>query len=319
MYEEILKPISPKVESASSGPDAIRMIRSRKFDLVSCDINLGITHPENPDGFPDTKIAGADGRTVIREVSERRAGNGIVVITGIDHDETISVVIRDEARVERLRMTLNTYIEEMFPGKNPCLKKGSKSTIQECIKIFKEVLSYEKLIKLAEALPHVVPPYTIDLSGKSRNEFDPILAIKSRKVRGVSVPITHKKDALFLYSLGKVKDTDPYFVTKEFVCGIYEVNNAGSLKEPKLSKVANTCIDSTKRRIRKLGLEPKELFVSIRESGWKLHSNVELRGFANVNLRSPGFGGEYQERDMMNDIEDHNAIDPNDERYLCDE
>ena len=317
MYEEILSPVSPVVESANSGPAAIRMIRSREFDLISCDINLGSTHPV-VDGLPDRKVEGADGRKVLREVSEKQACNGVVVITGIDHDETISMVVPEKGELKRLKMNLDVYIDELFPDKSLCLKKDPDSTIsniQESIIIFKEVLPYERLIKLAEALPRLVPPYTIDLSAKYKyqNEYDrdfnlaPNIVIKSRLVRNVSIPIINKADSLFLYSLGKLKDTDQFYISKEFVCEIYNGIDADS------------CVTSARRRLKKLGLVPKELFLNEWKLGWKLNHNVKLQGFGDVDKRNPGSGGKYQKRDRINDIEDVDAEDPNDEQYEFDE
>ena len=153
------------------------------------------------------------------------------------------------------------------------------------------------------------------------DDFDPEIAIKSKSVRGVSMPIAHKDDAMFLVALGQSKNTEPYYVGEKRVCVFYDRKQYSVIEESKLSedekqakfsKTAKIRIDSAKLRLRKMGLDPKQLFEKIpNESAWRLHPSVTLRGFASVNKRSPGFGGEYQERDMMNDIEDPDAIDLN--------
>jgi len=153
MYEKILAQMSPVVETASSGQDAINRIKNvknDKFHILSCDINLGSTHPRTTEDMPDTSIPGADGRAVLRLASKLEACNGVVVITGLQHDEELEVVIPDEVERKHLKMALDTYLQELFPGRNLCLNKHPDVSVTESIAVYMEKLRLEELLKLCD-------------------------------------------------------------------------------------------------------------------------------------------------------------------------
>lgn len=151
MYKEIIPQC--QVNSASSGPDALRMIENgERFDLLSLDINLGITHPKTEVGQPDLdlNVHGADGRSVLRRAHELKACKGVIVITGLAHDTTLALVIPDLEERKRVRMTLHAYLQDLFPGKNLYLQKYPESKIPESIRDFRKALSCKRLLSLCE-------------------------------------------------------------------------------------------------------------------------------------------------------------------------
>lgn len=140
MYRNIFSHLSTSIETAISGQQAIRRIRDgENFNLISCDINMGLTHPRATDGSLVT-ADGADGRSVLRVASEHKACNGIVVITGFDQDKTYEFVVPDEGQRRRIHMTLHAYLDGLFPGRNLYLKKGQEYPPAECVEVFKDVL-----------------------------------------------------------------------------------------------------------------------------------------------------------------------------------
>ncbi|MBC8359425.1 MAG: response regulator [Candidatus Aminicenantes bacterium] len=149
MYKQIIPQCH--VNSASSGIDALRMIENgEKFDLLSLDINLGITHPKTEVGHPDLNVYGADGRSVLRRAHELNACKGLIVITGLAYDTTLALVIPDLEESKRVRMTLHAYLQDLFPGKNLYLKKYPESKIPESIRVFMKALSCKRLLSLCE-------------------------------------------------------------------------------------------------------------------------------------------------------------------------
>lgn len=300
MYKEIIPQCH--VNSASSGLDALRMIENgEKFDLLSLDINLGITHPKTEVGHPDLNVHGADGRSVLRRAHELNACKGVIVITGLAYDTTLALVIPDKKDLMRVKSTLDEYLEDLFPGRKLYLQKIAGCTAVECVSQYKKVLKREKIIRLCKVLPSVPPPYTVHYSG---NEVAPSISIRSRSNRAAFMSIIHKGDALFLYWLGKLKDTDPFFVPKKMVCGIYRGTQSQNLNKSKLSQYADTDINSLRRRLRKGGIDPYALFDSVRGLGWKIKPDVILRGFASVNVRGRGFGEKFGDHDMIDDLSD---------------
>lgn len=69
--------------------------------------------------------------------------------------------------------------------------------------------------------------------------------------------------------------------------------------------------------LRKQGLNPDDFLVAVRGLGWKLNPDINLRGFANVNVRNPGFGGKHRSHDILDNIPDPTSLDPWD-RLDCD-
>lgn len=301
MYKEIIPRCH--VNSASSGLDALRMIENgEKFDLLSLDINLGITHPKTEVGRPDLNVHGADGRSVLRRAHELNACKGVIVITGLAYDTTLALVIPNKKDLMRVKSTLDEYLEDLFQGRKLYLQKIAGCTAVECVSQYKEVLKREKIIRLCKVLPCVPPPYTVHYY--SGNEDAPSISIRSRSNRAAFMSISDKGDGKFLYWLGKIKDTAPFFVTKKSVCAIYRGEPSKNLNKSELSQYAETDINSLRRRLRKGGIDPCALFDCVRGLGWKIKPDVTLRGFASVNVRGRGFGGKFGGHDMIDDLPD---------------
>ena len=131
--------------------------------------------------------------------------------------------------------------------------------------------------------------------------------VRSKRHPEHIVRIIHARDAMLLYSLAYIKKSGKP-VTKEIACGIYRGRQVKGLAKSDLSRYADIDINSFRRRLRKLGLSPDDLFVIERnvdekERGWKLHPDVNIRGVATVDARS-------KVRIYSEDIADPNSLNP---------
>jgi hypothetical protein len=252
------------------------------------------------------KIPGADGRKILRTAHEERACNAVVVITGLDHAEDLQVIIPDEEERRRVKMTLDFYLDKLFPGRHLYFKKDPGISVADCIKTYKGVLTRGEILRLCEFRPGSQTQYTIELGG---DEFAPRIVIKSGD-KGI-FPIRNPKDGNFLYWLAEMRKSEPYCVLRRMVCAIYRGKERGrDLDESKLSYYADIDINSFRRRLTAQGLDPDNILIPVRGLGWKLNPAVRLIGFGTVNVRSPGFGGRYKELDMLEDIEDPDSPHP---------
>ncbi len=150
MYKDIVYPDEVILHSAASGPEAIRFLENEKYDVLSLDINLGSTHPRESNEKPDIGIPGADGRTVLRKAEELSGCNSVIVITGIHIDDTLSFFLTGE-EVNVVRMTLQIYLNETFPGNHLYLMKMNvkEKPMREQIDIFKEQITRERLYSIS--------------------------------------------------------------------------------------------------------------------------------------------------------------------------
>lgn len=131
LYETILAPDEPEVITASRVPDARRLLKSRKFDLISVDLNLPAMHPED-----------GDGRTIIRYSSARQAASGLIVITGLSPFDRIQ-------SLDGLQ-TLSVFMNRHFPGRNLYLPKNRDKTVEENVAVFRLGLQRRDLLALRE-------------------------------------------------------------------------------------------------------------------------------------------------------------------------
>jgi hypothetical protein len=150
--------------------------------------------------------------------------------------------------------------------------------------------------------PVLPPPYVLDYAGGS--EDNPTMSIRSRSSRGAGASLRDPRDARLAYWLGKVHTSGPPFhVPKAMVCAIYCGTTA--LPDTEIVEKANMRVQSFKRRLARDGIDPHALVDTVRGAGWKLHPTVHLgRGFRSVFPYTPGFGGAYRGRDLLDDLPD---------------
>ena len=123
MYEELLRRTAVvRCTPASSVGEAVRLLGTQSFDLLSLDIRLA-----------DRPGAGeaASGRTVLRVAAENRSCTAAIAITGCQHDEKLDVVLPGEARA--IRMGLDAYMQRLFSSRRLVLHKEPGQTLEENI------------------------------------------------------------------------------------------------------------------------------------------------------------------------------------------
>lgn len=152
MYIKVLKQanVQPVVQLASSGREALQMLRPAAFDLLSLDINLGLTQPTNARGLPDLSIPGANGLDVLEEAYKQQACSGVVVVTGIQHDTTFDVVVPDRSERQRIKTTLPVHLNKLFPDKNRVLYKDPGASMNEALRIYRDILTPQNILHLCE-------------------------------------------------------------------------------------------------------------------------------------------------------------------------
>lgn len=283
MYKEIIPQCH--VKSADSGPSALRAITNgENFDLLSLDINLGSTHPKTAAGQPDLKVQGADGRSVLRKFHEKNACNGVVVITGLNYDETITFVIPNENEFRRVRSSLQVFLNTLFPSRHLYINKIKDiQTAEDNIKIIRKDLTFDKITSICQPLHGVPPPYTIELTIKNS------ILIRSQKRRDSSIVITHPKDKALIELMCMMKKyPEQNWIEKKTVCAIYRGEKAKNSNNADTAQYAESDINSFKRRLKNKGIDIEVLFEVVRGLGWKLRDDVHLIGFASVDKRTSG-------------------------------
>lgn len=100
LFGSIKPPVRYSVESTRKGQEAINLLRQKRYDLLSLDINLGSTHPTTADGSLDRTYGGVDGRDLI-ELAKTTGCHGLIVISGFAHDDTVIKLYEFDAENER--------------------------------------------------------------------------------------------------------------------------------------------------------------------------------------------------------------------------
>ena len=275
LYRELLPDAT--VQGTRSGEEALQRLKSEHFDLLSVDVNLGETHPTGPDGGLDYSVPGYDGLDVLEKAAEWKACTGVLLVTGIQHDEQLHFIVRNEGKRHAATMTPMTYLDQHFPGRNALLLKNAELDVQASIGVFRTALSSQGLRSLArppkaraDGLP---PPYTLDCDDR---QIPPRIRVLSRSSRPNFVAIREPADSFFLRQLMSSQRSGT-FLTDDEVLQAY----------PDLSK-AQIAVDSFRRRLRKLGVEPRHLIVRLTSGrsecrGWEFHRSVRLRGVASIS------------------------------------
>jgi len=137
MYQEIFSPGEVICTLAANSDEAVDALQHRDgmYDLLSLDLLLG----------------GTDGRTVLRVARQTHAVRAVAVITGFDQAELaeeFQVVVPDRHQRRVASMTMDAYIQELFPGNHLYLRKDLTASIEENVEVFAEVLAGGRLLGL---------------------------------------------------------------------------------------------------------------------------------------------------------------------------
>lgn len=294
MYQEILSDLSPVVQSATWGQEAIQALEAEHFDLLSLDINLSQDHPRDASGQPDLSVPGIDGTDVLEFAAERKACNAVVVITSILSTESAEFVIRDAERRRRVLMTPIEYVNRLFPDRAKVLHKRPGISVAESIQQYREVLTpgvLRQMIGSREAEPSVLPPYALDYDDRAT---PPRITVKSRTRRGALVSVDREDYRLFFAALVAMRK-EGFTTTDRDLERLFEGH-----------RDVQVAVNGLRRELRQKGIEDVDrLFVRVRQAagrsgGWQLARDVRVENAASVTKRGRdpdtlGFGGEDDE------------------------
>ena len=119
------------ITKCNVGAFALSMVEEEeeKFDLVSLDMNLGIGAPYDKNG---KFMKGSDGRSILTTLSENQSCNGVIIVSGIQHDEELEWIDHSQGDLEVFRRTIHQRLEELYPNKNAIFYK-SRTDFQDTI------------------------------------------------------------------------------------------------------------------------------------------------------------------------------------------
>lgn len=122
----------------------------------------------------------------------------------------------------------------------------------------------------------ISPPYIIDFQGREDS-----LSIRSTVARGKEVWICNGDDYNLLHHLSYLEKhrLRPHLLKSE-VCDLFQCQSPEQMKGSKfISQRADSCINTFRRRMRRLGINPHKLLVPVRCIGWQLHPEVRFLQF----------------------------------------
>lgn len=288
MYETIFQPPmrKPEVELIDSGAKAIKKLRTEKFDLLSLDISLRWTHETNNDGSPNTHIQGSHGLDVLEEADDRDACKAVIVITGIHQDDTFDFLDKDTRR--RIKSTLSAHFQKtQFRDHWIQFHKvvngnilNDDTTISENIEDYKQALSPEFLNQLCDR------SYSAKILFNQSGNVS-CIRFQARSTESTYYIEERRDDIEFLYQMikraqgtdetdsngGKIIWSDRRYVINGEIMKINKTYGDEEVQK------ASTYINSFRRRLKKKGIFPEEIFTTYGEgnsSGWILKAQVEL-------------------------------------------
>lgn len=267
MYQQIFDKIAVQIDHAVTGKEAIEMLKKNKYDLLSLDINLSENLHKNEQGkLRDIDITGACGMDVLDVAGKRKSCTGVVVITLLENDPNLDLIIPDKQKQNRLQMTIDSNLRKYFSNTSLRLSKRpiDKVSISEQIVIFKEELTLDQIRSLCDVR------YAITIGS---NQFPYQITINSQNT-GQQIYI-QEEDVELLYRLTQRKrgNKDPRYVTKEEVVECYQHCNPRTLQATRL--IENCC-----RRLQKSGIDTRKLIDSptAQVPGWRLTAETNAWG-----------------------------------------
>jgi CheY-like chemotaxis protein len=279
LYAEVLNDRAPEIVLARNGPEAFDLVTHQKFDLLSLDLNLGFAPPSSQNARMESRITGADGRSVLRRAYERKACRAVVVITGAPYDEQLDRVISEEKDVRRLRTAPPVELQQWFPGASLYLVKERDHSAEECVEFLKEeFLSravLNRLLRRAGRHSGIEPPYTVDVSG---NYADPFIVVRSRSTPGTERRL-ERLDARIFWALSQAKRSLVGTINKAIVLRLcLDEAELRNLEPDRMQSRAHIEMNSMRRRLKKLGFDPRRLVAARRGIGWYLADDVNVDG-----------------------------------------
>lgn len=125
--------------------------------------------------------------------------------------------------------------------------------------------------------PTIPPPYIIDFRGSEDS-----LSIRSTSARGKEAWLYNAADYAFLHHLCYMERhrMRPH-LSKHEVCDLYQCQLPEQVKGSMqiIAERANSCVNSLRRRLRGLGINPHRLLIPVRGIGWKLYPEVHFIQF----------------------------------------
>lgn len=268
MYKSIFRSVArPVVMVASEGATARTLLQKRRYDLLSCDINLSSSASRRGD---------VDGRAVLRFAAENRKAGAVIVPTGAAFDAELQLAIPDKTEIQRVRLT--SYLQELFPKRVLRLDKAQGLTAEVTVAEWARAYG-DQIVALSNAWPSIRPPYTVFAEWPETEVRDSVL--KSGTSDGalrVSIWGTGRPEKKYRVEHGSreegsVPDAEFFLrlmmayrdgecLRDSEVVAIY----GGNVNDPRQPEIL---VGSLCRRLTKAGLDPDHLFVRQRGRGWR--------------------------------------------------
>ena len=156
--------------------------------------------------------------------------------------------------------------------------------------------------------PVIPPPYIIDYGGSEDS-----LSIRSTSARGKEVWLYNDTDYALLYHLCYMeKHRMRSQLSKYEVCDLYrcQLSEPGQDSKTIIAQRADSCVNSFRRRMRGLGINPHRLLIPVRGSGWKLHPEVHFIQFPSEY--PPSESREVYRQNMLDHVR-HPSLYPGEE------
>ena len=301
MYKSILGDRNCTVLSAETPQEAIDMLEDGDYQLLSLDINLS-THAE-----------GGNGMDVLEEAAGRELVNGVVVITGVMHDEKLEVAIPDKDRLLTAQIALGDYVNSWFvgPERNCVLYKRPIIPPAEQIEDLQAKLPAERIRALVApkgAAPSFPPPYYLSFHTQTSPPRVVVHRVGGKK--GDTREIVENTDRMFLEQLARFrKHGAPSYLSKELVVGIFRGGDWLRSQSPAaIAKAAEIDVQTVRQRLRRRDIIVESLFEPERGKGYRLLPESDLRvvGLGDV-------GGVTTEHGMDSFADDSPEDEPMDE------
>ena len=255
MYEQVLgSDCVVRVANSYEQAESELKNRTREWDLLSLDINLG-------DGNGLDLLEIAYGKDWVK---------GAVVISGISLDKDPPVSI-EPAKLKRMRSILPQEVEKAFPGafllsKNPLSYSSEIDSVNnpeivgKIIEDFKNDLTAELLNELAS------PSYVLDVSEAEYDPIEPKICLRSPRQKP---KLLTEKYARLLYLLARKSKTN---------------ENYGRVSAEELQSIffnvatAQTAFDAVKRHLRKKEIKVEFIIEGTIANGLSLLDRVKVEG-----------------------------------------
>ena len=156
--------------------------------------------------------------------------------------------------------------------------------------------------------PVIPPPYIIDYGGSEDS-----LSIRSTSARGKEAWLYNDTDYALLYHLCYMeKHRMRSQLSKYEVCDLYrcQLSELGQDSKTIIAQRADSCVNSFRRRMRGLGINPHRLLIPVRGIGWKLHPEVHFIQFPSEY--PPSESREVYRQNMLDHVR-HPSLYPGEE------